>query len=201
VTSAIAGSAAGGFGAVPITTRRLLLTPLRPEDAAPMAVVLGDPRLHEFIGGSPMKFADLTARYRGLAAGSPDPDQVWLNWIVRLHPAGERTGEPDGAGQPDDRGEPDGAGEPVGTVQATVTRQDGGWAASVAWVIGVPWQGLGYASEAAVALVSWLTSRGAAVITASIHPRHHASAAVAARAGLSLTSRRADGERIWQLVA
>jgi RimJ/RimL family protein N-acetyltransferase len=202
VTSASAGSAAGEFGAAAIGTRRLLLTPLRPQDAGQMAVVLGDPRLHEFIGGSPMKVADLTARYRRLAAGSPDPGEVWLNWIVRLRPAGEpdSTGEPDGAREPACTAEPADAAEPVGTVQATVTRQDGGWAASIAWVVGVPWQGRGYASEAAVALVTWLTGRGAAVITASIHPRHHGSAAVAARAGLSPTSREADGERIWQLI-
>jgi RimJ/RimL family protein N-acetyltransferase len=90
-------------------------------------------------------------------------------------------------------------GEPVGTVQATVTQRDGRWAAAVAWVVGVPWQGRGYASEAAGALVAWLTGQGAAVITAHIHPGHHVSAAVAARAGLAPTSAEADGERVWQL--
>jgi RimJ/RimL family protein N-acetyltransferase len=172
------GGAAGEFGDVAITTRRLLLTPLRPEDAGQMAVVLGDARLHEFIGGSPASSADLKARYRLLAAGSPDPGEIWLNWIMRLRPTGELAG----------------------TVQATVTQQDGDWTAAVAWVVGVPWQGRGYASEAAGALVDWLAGQGAAVITAHIHPGHHGSAAVAARAGLAPTSREADGERVWQLI-
>jgi len=68
----------------------------------------------------------------------------------------------------------------------------------IAWVIGVPWQGNGYATEAARALVAWLASQGAAVITAHIHQDHHASATVAARAGLTLTDGEADGERVWQ---
>ena len=36
-----------------IGTERLMLTPLRVEDADELAEVLGDPRLHEFIGGGP----------------------------------------------------------------------------------------------------------------------------------------------------
>jgi RimJ/RimL family protein N-acetyltransferase len=167
----------GRFGEAALTTRRLLLTPLRPQDAGPMAAVLADERLHEFIGGRPASPAALRERYRALAAGSGDPDQVWLNWIVRLR---------DG-------------GEPAGTVQATVTRRaDETWTAAVAWIIGVRWQGRGYASEAAVALVTWLGRQGAEVITASIHPGHHASAAVARHAGLAPTAAEVDGERVWQ---
>lgn len=167
----------GAFGEAALTTRRLLLIPLRPRDAEPMAAVLADERLHEFIGGAPASPAALRERYRALAAGSPDPDQVWLNWIVRLRSSGERAG----------------------TVQATVTRRgDGTWTAAVAWMIGLPWQGQGYASEAAAELVTWLTREGAAVITASIHPEHHASAAVARHAGLTPTDAEVDGERVWR---
>jgi hypothetical protein len=36
------------------------------------------------------------------------------------------------------------------------------------------------------------------MVTASIHPGHHASAAVAMRAGLVPTSDEVDGERIWR---
>ena len=41
------------FAAATIVTERLLLIPLRPEDADEMVDVLADPRLHQFIGGHP----------------------------------------------------------------------------------------------------------------------------------------------------
>jgi RimJ/RimL family protein N-acetyltransferase len=160
-----------------MTTQRLVLAPLRAEDAGQMAIVLGDLRLHEFIGGTPASPAELKARYRRMVAGPGNPGEIWLNWVVRLRESGE----------------------PVGTVQATLTCQDGWWAAVVAWVVGVPWQGRGYASEAAEALVAWLIGQGAAVVTANIRPDHHASAAVATRAGLAPTSAEVDGERVWRL--
>ncbi len=142
-----------------------------------MAAVLGDERLHEFIGGSPASAADLRARYERLVAGAPDPAVSWLNWIVRLRATGQA----------------------MGTVQATVTRRR--QAAEVAWVIGTGWQGRGYAAEATSGLVGWLLGQGAVTITACIHPDHHASARVAARAGLSPTDGMADGERVWRLTA
>lgn len=149
---------------------RLVLTPLRAGDAAAMSGVLDDERLHEFIGGEPLSAAELAARYERLAAGSGRPDEVWLNWIVRL----------DGA--------------PIGTVQATVTADH----AEIAWVVGVPWQGHGYAGEAARALVAWLHGQGVRTISANIHPDHAASGAVAARAGLSRTDELVDGEHVWR---
>ena len=171
------GSGPGVIGAAEIATQRLLLTPLRPEDAEPMAGVLADERLHEFIGGRPASTAELRSRYRRLAAGSPDPGEAWLNWIVRLSATSEA----------------------VGTVQATLIRRHERWDAVVAWVIGTAWQGRGYASEAARALVGWLSGQGVTVITAHIHPRHAASARVAERAGLVPTADEIDGERVWRI--
>ena len=167
------------FDEATISTERLVLTPLRQTDADAMVDVLGDERLHEFIGGHPASRAELRNRYGRLAAGAPDPEQVWLNWIVRR--------------RADDA--------PIGTVQATVTRHRDGPAAEIAWVIGVPWQAQGFATEAALALVAWLRGQGATVITANIHPDHRASAAVAARAGLTATDEEIDGERVWRTVA
>lgn len=171
------------LSAAVIGTGRLLLTPLRAADASEMTAVLDDERLHEFTGGSPDGPAELRARYARLAAGSPDPAVSWLNWIVRLR----------------------GSGQAVGTVQATVTGggpgTGDGLSAEVAWVIGRPWQGNGYAAEAAAGLAGWLLSEGATVITACIHPDHHASAGVAARAGLAVTDDVIDGERVWRLTA
>ncbi len=115
-------------------------------------------------------------RYAKLVAGSPDPGELWLNWIVRRRSDAQ----------------------PVGTVQATLTMTTGESTAVVAWVIGVDWHNQGFASEAARALVSWLRERGADNVVAHIHPDHQASAVVATRAGLRPTDERVDGERVWR---
>lgn len=141
-----------------------------------MTCVLGDERLHEYIGERPATRAELRDRYARLAAGPPGPDEIWLNWIVRR--------------RPDD--------QPIGTVQATLTLSSGRWSASVAWVIGVEWQNQGYASEAARALVGWLRDHGVPDIVAHIHPDHRSSAKVAGRAGLRPTEDQADGEQVWR---
>jgi RimJ/RimL family protein N-acetyltransferase len=156
-----------------LRTERLVLSPLAVEDADEMAVVLDDERMHEFIGGRPLAVEPLRERYRHLVVGrSADGSEQWLNWIVRL-------GE---------------GGAAVGTVQATVTADR----AEVAWEVGVPWQGRGIASEAAVAMVDWLVDHGVRSIAAYVHPRHDASAAVAARAGLVPTAEVVDGETVWR---
>jgi RimJ/RimL family protein N-acetyltransferase len=159
-----------------IVTERLSLVPLRVEDADEMAGVLGDQRLHEFIGGEPNTITGLRERYARLVAGSPDPDELWLNWVVRRRSDAQ----------------------PMGTLQATLTMRNGESTANVAWVIGVDWQNQGFASEAARALVGWLRQHGADNVVAHIHPDHQASAAVAMRAGLRPTDEQADGERVWR---
>jgi RimJ/RimL family protein N-acetyltransferase len=80
-------------------------------------------------------------------------------------------------------------------MQSTVAAD--GSSADIAWMIGRSWQRQGFASEAAVAVVEWLTAEGVERIRALIHPEHHASAAVAARAGLSSTNEIVDGEEVW----
>jgi RimJ/RimL family protein N-acetyltransferase len=158
-----------------LRTSRLDLVPLQATDADEMVGVLGDPELYEFMGGEPPDLESLRDRYRALVAGGP-PDRKagWHNWIVRL--------------RSDDQA--------IGTVQATVVA--GGPEAEIAWVVGVPWQGQGYASEAAQALVAWLEASGTTTVIAHIHPRHAASAAVARRAGLVPTAELEDGERVWR---
>ncbi|MFE6227077.1 MULTISPECIES: GNAT family N-acetyltransferase [unclassified Streptomyces] len=149
---------------------RLELVPLEVGHAEEMVGVLGDPALHRFIGGAPEGLEELRARYARWAAGAPEPGTSWCNWVVR-----ERNG-----------------GRLVGTVQATVA----GDRAEVAWVVGTAWQGRGYASEAARALVGWLRDRGRTVV-AHVHPEHAASAAVARAAGLVPTDEVHDGEVRW----
>jgi RimJ/RimL family protein N-acetyltransferase len=155
-----------------IRTTRLDLLPLQVSHAAEMAVVLSDPALHTFIGGSPSTAEALRRRYERLVAGSPDPAVSWCNWVLR------ETSE----------------SRLVGTVQATVM----GPTAEIAWVVGTPWQGRGYASEAARALVDHLSGRSLHTVIAHIHPDHLASAAVARAAGLAPTAEMQDGEVRWR---
>ena len=163
------------FAEAGIATERLALRPLRVADADELAGVLGDPALHEFIGGRDT-LEELRRRYAAMVAGPGRPGEVWRNWVVRR--------------RADDAA--------VGTVQATLTRHGEGWRAEVAWVVGVPWQGRGYAAEAARALVGWLEAAGVGEIVAHIHPDHVASARVAAGAGLVATADQVDGERVWR---
>ncbi|MFK0017918.1 GNAT family N-acetyltransferase [Streptomyces sp. NPDC090798] len=157
-----------------LRTARLDLLPLRVEHAGEMAEVLSDPALHTFIGGTPATPEALRSRYERLVAGSPDPAVVWCNWVLRLREEGCL----------------------VGTVQATVT----GEVAEIAWVVGTPWQGRGFAGEAARGLVGRLGEEpGVRTVVAHVHPDHRASAAVAAAAGLGPTDRYQDGEVRWEL--
>ena len=115
-----------GFAEATIGTERLVLAPLRVADAEELVGVLGDPALHEFIGGRPDTLEELRRRYAAMLAGPGRPGELWRNWAVRR--------------RADDAA--------VGTVQATLTRHADGWSAEVAWVVGVPWQGRGYAAGA-----------------------------------------------------
>ena len=165
------------FAEAGIGTERLVLAPLRVADADELARVLGDPARHEFIGGRPDTLEELRCRYAAMVAGAGRPGELWRNWVMRRRA--------DAAA--------------VGTVQATLTRHGNGWRAEVAWVVGVPWQGRGYAVEAARGLVGWLEAAGAGEIVAHVHPGHGASARVAAGAGLVATADEVDGERVWRL--
>jgi len=165
-----------------IATRRLELVPLRVADADEMVGVLADPALYGFIGGAPPTRDELVVRYRAQAGGrSPDGREEWHNWVVRERRSGAATG----------------------FVQATVVDARGageGREAEIAWLTGVPWQGRGYASEAARGLVAWLEAARVGSIVAHVHPDHVRSAVVAERAGLVPTDELVDGERVWRRI-
>jgi len=144
--------------------------------AAELAPLLDDAALHEFTGGTPLSAKALAARYARLATRrSPDGDQLWGNWVIRIRATGAAAG----------------------TVQATLPA--GGPAAGpaeVAWVVARAAQGQGYASEAARSLVAVLRHDGWTVI-AHINPGHHASQRVARAAWLVPTAVIHDGETRW----
>jgi RimJ/RimL family protein N-acetyltransferase len=160
-------------GPEPFSTARLDAVPLEAGHADEMAAVLFDPALHRFTGGSPEDSGALHSRYERQVAGSPDPAELWWNWVLRVRAEGCLAGY----------------------VQATVR----GHRAEVAWVVGTGWQGRGYAKEAAAGLIEHLLSGGTVrTVIARIHPGHAASAAVARAAGLAPTGEWEGGETRWR---
>jgi RimJ/RimL family protein N-acetyltransferase len=157
-----------------LDTDRLSLVPLRPDNASEMVSVLADPDMYAFIGGGPRTVEELAAVYHRWDRGSPRPSEVWHNWVIR-----RRDGE-----------------EAVGHVQATVVESDR--SADIGWMVGTMWQGRGYATEAARAIVGWLEAQGLTSISAFIHPENLASVRVAERAGLEPSDEIVDGEVAWR---
>jgi RimJ/RimL family protein N-acetyltransferase len=152
------------------------MQPLAVDDADEVAPALDDPALHEFIGGSPATADELRRRFRFLAVGhSPDGTEGWLNWVVRDR---ESTAV-------------------VGTAQATLRGSDEALSADIAWVVATPWQGRGFAKEAARAVTEWLFAQGVRVVAAYVHPEHAASAGVARSVGMVPTDTVVDGEVRW----
>ena len=71
-------------------------------------------------------------------------------------------------------------------------------AADVAWVIRPPNQGRGLATEAASAMIEWLSQSGVVRYAAHIHPDHAASSRVALKIGMHRTALTNDGEIRWE---
>jgi RimJ/RimL family protein N-acetyltransferase len=133
-----------------------LLEPLVAAHAAAVYDYLRDERLYTFIPREPPASVDaLEGRYRRLASRlSPDGREAWLNWIAR-----QRSD-----------------GVPVGTFEATVY-PDG--AATLAYVIFVPFQRRGYAREGGRSVVAYLVREyGVGVVAAEIDTRNVASIAL-----------------------
>ncbi|TMQ96847.1 GNAT family N-acetyltransferase [Actinomadura soli] len=181
----------------PIRTQRLVLEPLAVHHADEMAPVLDDPRLHRHIGGEPLTLDELRARYARLVAGpAPYHQEYWLNWIVRRVRDGQAIGYVQATVAP----APPGFCVTPAAAGSTVTPGPPRRVASVAWVIGMPYQGFGFATEAARALLDWLLAHGVRDVVATVHPENRPSEAVAAKLGLRPTRETTDdGETVWRL--
>lgn len=157
-------------------TDRLELIPINVDLAPEMFQVLKDSSLYEYVTGLPPADVAALARQYKLweRRRSPDETELWLNWALRLR---------------DDK-------HLIGHMQAGVLPDH----AYVAWFLGVRWQQLGFATEAARAVVDLLLRRGVHEIRASINPIHSASMRVAERLGLQRTNEFNDGELIWKRV-
>ncbi|XRQ13576.1 GNAT family N-acetyltransferase [Actinomadura welshii] len=180
-----------------IRTRRLVLEPLAVHHADEMAAVLDDRRLHRYIGGEPLGRDELRARYAHLVAGpAPFHQEYWLNWIVRRIRDRQAVGYVRATVTP----APPGFAVTPASTGSTVTPGPPRSVASAAWVIGMPYQGFGFATEAARALLDWLLAHGVHDVVATVHPDNRASAAVAAKLGLHRTGETTpDHEDVWRL--
>lgn len=151
------------LAAVRLTTPRLAIEPLRPDDAPELYPILRDPRLYAYFSETPPASAGaLRARFARYAAGPPPGrDERWLNWIVRARP---------------DR-------RPIGTLQSTVEPAAG--RAYVAYVFAVAAWGQGYATEATGALVTWLHAEGVPDVEALVDARNERSLRLLRRLGFA----------------
>jgi RimJ/RimL family protein N-acetyltransferase len=152
---------------------RLRLEPVTTDHGAEMAEVLREPSLNEHIGGQPPSAEYLATRYAALSSRrSPEGDELWFNWIIRLNAEGQA----------------------VGYLQATIRESS----AALAWVIGVPWQKTGIATEAATAMIGVLRHELEVTrFSASIAPENRASQKVAVKLGMRRSGMVDDGEEVW----
>jgi len=159
-----------------IATARLVLRPLRVDDADTMTVVLSSPDLYRFTGGEPPNITTLRARYTMQVEGSLDEDEEWMNWIICL-------GE---------------TGEAIGFLQATIDVGLDMPESELAWLVQPEFQRQGFATEAACGLAAWLGDHRPGILCAKIHPEHVASQLVATALGLRPTGEfdEAD-EELW----
>lgn len=162
--------------APPLQSTRLVLCKLDVRAAKEMVSVLADPRLYTYTGGEPPDLASLRNRYaRQVVGRSPDGSELWFNWIVRTRDALVA----------------------VGYAQATLGISSG--IADMAWVIGAEHQGRGYATEAAAAVLEWLTSQPCVQrITAHIAAANQPSQSVARKLGFAPTAAVEHGEVVWE---
>lgn len=163
-----------------IQTARLVLVLVTANDADELAPIFANEQLYRFTGGTPGTAEDLRATLSRLAQDRAVDAAAQRNWVLRRridHAA-------------------------VGMLQAIFG--SGGRRAEISWLVGVPWQGQRFASEAAMAVVAWLEARGVDQVTAWIRPDHRASESVAIAAGLEATdaTRTTDKhehtERLWR---
>jgi RimJ/RimL family protein N-acetyltransferase len=85
---------------------------------------------------------------------------------------------------------------PSSTRSAPVTQPS--WSAELAWVVGAPCQGRGYATAAVRAVQQWLRDQGATDFVAHIADANIPSRRVALAVALAPTDEFVDGERVWR---
>jgi len=155
-----------------INSSRLALEPIGSHHADALLEVLSDPSIYTYLPSDPPSTrVALRDRYSYLARRqSPDGREVWLNWALRLLATGDYAG----------------------TVQATVGPNQ---AALLAYELGSPYRGLGYATEACQAVRNELvTAYGVVAIKALVDTRNDRSIRLLERLGFLRTGFVADAD-------
>jgi RimJ/RimL family protein N-acetyltransferase len=155
-----------------LETPRLLLEPILPVHAPLLYDRLQDERLYRFIPQDPPDTLEaLEDRYQFLSGRrSPDGREAWLNWAVR-----ER-----------------GSGEYAGTLEATVYDEG---TAIIAYMVFVPYQRRGIASEACGRLLEHLfEGYRASMVAAEIDTRNAASIALVESLGFERVGFQKDAD-------
>ena len=139
----------------------LTLEPQSAAHAPAMVCVLADPAIYAHENAPPESVDALVERFTRLEARqSPNGQEAWLNWVVRLD-----------------------TGELIGLVQSTVLS---GGTAAIAYVLGSAWWGRGLASAAVRAMTDELVTRYAVTrLTAVIKQTNQRSLRLLQRMGFS----------------
>ena len=162
-----------------ITTERLVLSRLAHDDVDELVAMLLDPALYHYIDGAPSSPAEARARVGRWLRGSPDPDVLWINYVVRRR---------------DD-------GRFVGLAQATVQGTQSG-TCELAYLVDPSAQRQGFGREMMRGLCAELhETLKPAEFTAHIVPGHTASEGVAHALDLVPTPDRVAGEQVWRTTA
>lgn len=160
-----------------LETARLQLLPTSVHHAPLVFEHMSDERLWRFFPElRPRSVADLEAQYARWAYGGPQPatGERWENWICFLREISL----------------------PVGSVQATIS-PDG--TASIAYAVYVEYQKLGFAREAAQAVIDHIKSEHAVrLVRADMHRQNTASVRVAESLGFVRIAESAD-EYVYEL--
>jgi len=162
-----------------ITTARLVLSRIAPDDVDELVQMLLNPALYHYIGDAPATAAAAGERVGRWLRGSADPDALWINYVARRR---------------DD-------GRLVGLAQATVRRAGGSrfGACEIAYLVDPPAQGRGFGKEMMRGFCAELRKTlSPAEFIAHIYPGHAASEGIAKAVGLAPTADRVDGERVWR---
>jgi RimJ/RimL family protein N-acetyltransferase len=164
-------------GPQPIETERLLLRRSRPEDAATISAYRSDPNVNRQQGWDRTDLEGVLADIVEMSGRSPGEPGGWVQFTVE-----ERGG-----------------GRIVGDVGLSVADGEPG-VIKVGYTIDPAFQGLGYATEAILALVEYaFETLGAEVVRAHASAENAPSIRVAEKIGMRLVERfeHREGEEVW----
>jgi RimJ/RimL family protein N-acetyltransferase len=141
-------------------TKRMRLEPLCESHAAELFNILSEARMYRFVPQEPPATLAILARRFALleARRSPDGTEAWLNWVLRSKSDGMC----------------------LGCVQVTI-RRDG--RAQLAYELGVPYWGRGFATEACSRVIKALFDGGISEVWAELDTRNVASLRLLERLG------------------